>query len=248
MVNFETFGNSMMLLFRLTTAAAWNEILHVMINSQVQRQFVSITFMTSYIVVANIVIINMYVAVILENFHEAQEQELAGVTDEDVDMFYEIWSNYDVKASQFITYDQLSDFLNELKSPLRIPKPNAVKLAALNLPLTDGNKLHCLDVLEALSAVIVGRVTQSDPLKKLSGDIFKMSTKIFPIRNTMETITTTLMIRKEFKAALTIQKAFRKWQRRHYHRPAKIKRDKSHSSLRRSVQSRQSSRPNSPLT
>ncbi|XP_078264762.1 sodium channel protein type 4 subunit alpha-like [Rhinoraja longicauda] len=248
MVNFETFGNSMMLLFRLTTAAAWNEILHVMINSHVQRQFVSITFMTSYIVVANIVIINMYVAVILENFHEAQEQELAGVTDEDVDMFYEIWSNYDVKATQFITYDQLSDFLNELKSPLRIPKPNAVKLAALNLPLTDGNRLHCLDVLEALSAVIVGRVTQSEPLKKLSSDIFKMSTKIFPIRNTMETITTTLMIRKEFKAALTIQKAFRKWQRRQYHRPAKIKRDRSHSSLRRSVQSRQSSRPNSPLT
>ncbi|XP_051890436.1 sodium channel protein para-like [Pristis pectinata] len=248
MVNFETFGNSMMLLFRLTTAAAWNEILHVMINSHVQRQFVSITYMTSYIVVANIVIINMYVAVILENFHEAQEQELAGVTDEDVDMFYEVWSNYDVKATQFITYEQLSDFLNELKSPLRIPKPNAVKLAALNLPLTDGNKLHCLDVLEALSAVIVGRVTQSDPLKKLSGDVFKMSTKVFPIRGTMTTTTTTLMIRKELKAALTIQKAFRKWQKRQYHKTTKIKLDRSHSFLRKSLRSLQSSRPNSPLT
>ncbi|XP_069780422.1 sodium channel protein type 4 subunit alpha-like [Narcine bancroftii] len=247
-VNFETFGNSMMLLFRLTTAAAWNEILHVMINSPVQRQFVSITYMTSYIVVANIVIINMYVAVILENFHEAQEQELAGVTDEDVDMFYEVWSNYDVKATQFITYDQLSDFLNELKNPLRIPKPNVVKLAALNLPLIDGNKLHCLDVLEALSAVIVGKVTQSDPLKKLSGDIFKMSTKIFPIRSTMETTTTTLMIRKEFKAALKIQKAYRKWRVRQYHKTFKMKLDRSHSSMRKSVRNLQSSRPNSPLT
>ncbi|XP_072921388.1 sodium channel protein 1 brain-like [Hemitrygon akajei] len=245
MVNFETFGNSMMLLFRLTTAAAWNEILHVMINSHVQRQFVSFMYMTSYIVVANIVIINMYVAVILENFHEAQEQELAGVTDEDVDMFYEVWSNYDVKATQFITYDQLSDFLNELKSPLRIPKPNAVKLAALNLPLTDGNKLHCLDVLEALSAVIVGKVTQSEPLKKLSGDVFKMSTKIFPIRSTMETTTTTLMIRKEIKAAMTIQKAFRKFR---IHKTIKTKVDRSHSSLRKSQRSLQSSRPNSPLT
>ncbi|XP_062898090.1 sodium channel protein type 9 subunit alpha-like [Mobula hypostoma] len=245
MVNFETFGNSMMLLFRLTTAAAWNEILHVMINSHVQRQFVSFMYMTSYIVVANIVIINMYVAVILENFHEAQEQELAGVTDEDVDMFYEVWSNYDVKATQFITYDQLSDFLNELKSPLRIPKPNAVKLAALNLPLTDGNKLHCLDVLEALSAVIVGKVTQSEPLKKLSGDVFKMSTKIFPIRSTMETTTTTLMIRKEIKAAMTIQKAFRKFR---IHKTIITKVDRSHSSLRKSQRSLQSSRPNSPLT
>ncbi|XP_067852332.1 sodium channel protein type 4 subunit alpha-like [Heptranchias perlo] len=248
MVNFETFGNSMMLLFRLTTAAAWNEILHVMINSPVQRQFVSFTYMTSYILVANIVIINMYVAVILENFHEAQEQELAGVTDEDVDMFYEVWSNYDVNASQFITYEQLPDFLNELKLPLRIPKPNAVKVAALNLPLIDGNMLHCLDVLEALSAVIVGRVTQSEPLKKLSGDVFKMSMKIFPIRSTMETITTTLMIRKEFKAALTIQKAFRKWQVRQYHKIAKVKLERSYSSLRKSLRSLHSSRPNSPLT
>ncbi|XP_078393282.1 sodium channel protein type 4 subunit alpha-like [Cetorhinus maximus] len=248
MVNFETFGNSMMLLFRLTTAAAWNEILHVMINSPVQRQFVSFTYMTSYIVVAYIVIINMYVAVILENFHEAQEQELAGVTDEDVDMFYEVWSNYDVKATQFITYDQLSDFLNELKSPLRIPKPNAVKLAALNLPLTNGNMLHCLDILEALSAVIVGKVTESEPLKKLSGDVYKMSMKVFPIRSTMETITTTLMIRKEFKAALTIQKAFRKWQDRKYHKTAKKKLESSYSSLRKSLRSLRSSRPNSPLT
>ncbi|XP_072353959.1 sodium channel protein type 8 subunit alpha-like [Scyliorhinus torazame] len=248
MVNFETFGNSMMLLFRLTTAAAWNEILHVMINSPVQRQFVSFTYMTSYIVVAYIVIINMYVAVILENFHEAQEQELAGVTDEDVDMFYEVWSNYDVKATQFITYDQLSDFLNELKSPLRIPQPNAVKVAALNLPITNGNMLHCLDVLEALSAVIVGKVTQSEPLTKLSGEVFKMSMKVFPIRSTMETITTTLMIRKEFKAALTIQKAFRTWKVRRYHTTAKNKLERSYSSLRKSLRSLRSSRPNSPLT
>ncbi|XP_067877715.1 sodium channel protein 1 brain-like [Heterodontus francisci] len=247
-VNFETFGNSMMLLFRLTTAAAWNEILHVMINSPVQRQFVSFTYMTSYILVANIVIINMYVAVILENFHEAQEQELAGVTDEDVDMFYEVWSNYDVKATQFITYEQLPDFLNELKSPLRIPKPNAVKVAALNLPLTDGNRLHCLDVLEALSAVIVGKVAESEPLKKLSGEVLKMSMKVFPIRSTMERITTTLMIRKEFKAALTIQKAFRKWQVRRYHKTAKAKLERSYSSLRKSLRSLRSSRPNSPLT
>ncbi|XP_060708070.1 sodium channel protein 60E-like [Hemiscyllium ocellatum] len=248
MVNFETFGNSMMLLFRLTTAAAWNEILHVMINSPVQRQFVSFTYMTSYIVVAYIVIINMYVAVILENFHEAQEQELAGVTDEDVDMFYEVWSNYDVKATQFITYDQLSDFLNELKSPLRIPKPNAVKVAALNLPLTNGDKLHCLDVLEALSAVIVGKVTESEPLKKLSGEVFKMSVKVFPIRNTLETLTTTFMLRKEFKAALTIQKAFRKWKLRQNHTTAKMKLERSFSSLRKSLRSLRSSRPTSPLT
>uniref|UniRef100_A0A4W3K8I9 Sodium channel protein n=1 Tax=Callorhinchus milii TaxID=7868 RepID=A0A4W3K8I9_CALMI len=211
-VNFETFGNSMMLLFRLTTAAAWNEVLQVMVHSKEQRPFVAIIYMTSYILCANIVIINMYVAVILENFHEAQEQEISGVTDEDVDMFYEVWSNFDPNATQFITYEQLPDFLHELKHPLQIPKPNAVKIAALNFPLVDGHKLHCLDVLKSLSSVVIGNIVETEPLKKLSEKTLTKAMKLFPIRSTMRTTTTTLMIRKEIKAALTIQKAFRKWQ------------------------------------
>eukprot|EP00062_Callorhinchus_milii_P007836 gi/632949947/ref/XP_007890440.1/ PREDICTED: sodium channel protein type 9 subunit alpha-like [Callorhinchus milii] len=246
-VNFETFGNSMMLLFRLTTAAAWNEVLQVMVHSKEQRPFVAIIYMTSYILCANIVIINMYVAVILENFHEAQEQEISGVTDEDVDMFYEVWSNFDPNATQFITYEQLPDFLHELKHPLQIPKPNAVKIAALNFPLVDGHKLHCLDVLKSLSSVVIGNIVETEPLKKLSEKTLTKAMKLFPIRSTMRTTTTTLMIRKEIKAALTIQKAFRKWQVRQCYKAAKKKHERSYSSLKRSLGSLRSSRPNSPL-
>uniref|UniRef100_A0A4W3K8K7 Sodium channel protein n=1 Tax=Callorhinchus milii TaxID=7868 RepID=A0A4W3K8K7_CALMI len=234
-VNFETFGNSMMLLFRLTTAAAWNEVLQVMVHSKEQRPFVAIIYMTSYILCANIVIINMYVAVILENFHEAQEQEISGVTDEDVDMFYEVWSNFDPNATQFITYEQLPDFLHELKHPLQIPKPNAVKIAALNFPLVDGHKLHCLDVLKSLSSVVIGNIVETEPLKKLSEKTLTKAMKLFPIRSTMRTTTTTLMIRKEIKAALTIQKAFRKWQVRQCYKAAKKKHERSYSSLKRSL-------------
>uniref|UniRef100_A0A4W3K8J7 Sodium channel protein n=1 Tax=Callorhinchus milii TaxID=7868 RepID=A0A4W3K8J7_CALMI len=230
-VNFETFGNSMMLLFRLTTAAAWNEVLQVMVHSKEQRPFVAIIYMTSYILCANIVIINMYVAVILENFHEAQEQEISGVTDEDVDMFYEVWSNFDPNATQFITYEQLPDFLHELKHPLQIPKPNAVKIAALNFPLVDGHKLHCLDVLKSLSSVVIGNIVETEPLKKLSEKTLTKAMKLFPIRSTMRTTTTTLMIRKEIKAALTIQKAFRKWQVRQCYKAAKKKHERSYTWL-----------------
>ncbi|XP_064425360.1 sodium channel protein type 9 subunit alpha-like [Latimeria chalumnae] len=213
-VNFETFANSMLLLFRLTTAAGWNEILQELLVSDIQPSIVCVIYMSTYIIITFLVIVNMYVAIILENFNEAQEQELAGITDDDIDMYYEVWSTYDPYATQFIAYEQLSDFLDELKPPLKIPKPNAVKIAALNLPLTNGHKLHCLDILKALSCVMIGNVTETDPLKKLHNQINEKSQKTFPIRLTMQTVSTTLMIRKEIKAAMTIQKAFRKWQQR----------------------------------
>ncbi|RXM94447.1 Sodium channel protein 60E [Acipenser ruthenus] len=211
-VNFETFANSMLLLFRLTTAAGWNDVLQQIMASGTQPAFVCILYMSSYILVTFIVIVNMYVAVILENFTEAQEQELEGVTDDHIDMFYEEWSKYDPSATQFISLEQLPDFLDCLKSPLRIPKPNAVKIAALNLPITSENKLHCLDILRGISCVIVGNVEETDPLRKLQVQITTRTLKRFPLRNNMQAFTTTLMIRKEVKAAMTIQRAFRKWQ------------------------------------
>ncbi|KAK1148393.1 sodium channel protein 60E-like [Acipenser oxyrinchus oxyrinchus] len=207
-VNFETFANSMLLLFRLTTAAGWNDVLQQIMASGTQPAFVCILYMSSYILVTFIVIVNMYVAVILENFTEAQEQELEGVTDDHIEMFYEEWSKYDPSATQFISLEQLPDFLDRLKSPLRIPKPNAVKIAALNLPITSENKLHCLDILRGISCVIVGNVEETDPLRKLQVQITTRTLKRFPLRNNMQTFTTTLMIRKEVKAAMTIQRAF----------------------------------------
>nr|XP_014347370.1 PREDICTED: sodium channel protein 60E-like [Latimeria chalumnae] len=242
-VNFETFANSMLLLFRLTTAAGWNEILQELLVSDIQPSIVCVIYMSTYIIITFLVIVNMYVAIILENFNEAQEQELAGITDDDIDMYYEVWSTYDPYATQFIAYEQLSDFLDELKPPLKIPKPNAVKIAALNLPLTNGHKLHCLDILKALSCVMIGNVTETDPLKKLHNQINEKSQKTFPIRLTMQTVSTTLMIRKEIKAAMTIQKAFRKWQQRKSFKAALRKLESSSlSSLRRSLQSLRSAR------
>ncbi|XP_051785438.1 sodium channel protein type 3 subunit alpha-like [Erpetoichthys calabaricus] len=246
-VNFETFANSMLLLFRLTTAAGWNDVLQQLLVSNVQPNIVCILFMSSYILISFIVIVNMYVAVILENFNQAQEQEMAGVTDDDIDMFYEVWSKYDPFASQFILYEQLSDFLDDLKPPMRIPKPNAVKLAALNLPVTNGNKLHCLDILRAMCCVIVGNVKETDPLKELQGNIVERMQKKFPIRNTMQTVTTTLMIRKEVKAAMTIQKAFRRWRKRQRLKLENMRAEKkSVHSVHSSSTSSSSSRPSSP--
>ena len=86
-----------------------------------------------------LIIVNMYIAVILENYSQATEdvQEgnqyiyiddavaflykyLPGITDEDYDLFYEIWQEFDPDGTQYIDYKALSEFLDVLEQPLQV--------------------------------------------------------------------------------------------------------------------------------
>lgn len=106
-----------------------------------------------------IIIINTYIAVILDNFGDLFEQEKLGITNEDLENFYSVWSKFDPDATQFIDIDMLSDLLNELQPPIQVRKPNKVKIAALDLPVLQGNKVHCLDVLSTLVCIVIGDVS-----------------------------------------------------------------------------------------
>ena len=54
-----------------------------------------------------------------------------GITDEDYDLFYEIWQEFDPKGTQYIGYEYLSEYLDVLEYPLRIPMPNKNRIIAL---------------------------------------------------------------------------------------------------------------------
>jgi len=88
----------------------------------------------------------MYIAIILENFNQAHQEEEIGIVEEDLEMFYTKWAKYDPHATQFINFSQLSDFIASLDSPLGIPKPNILALVSFDLPIAKGDKIHCLDV------------------------------------------------------------------------------------------------------
>lgn len=74
---------------------------------------------------------------------------------------------YDPHATQFIHFSQVSDFLSSLDPPLGIPKPNTVALVSFNLPISSGNKIHCLDILHALVKHVLGHVEETDNFKQL---------------------------------------------------------------------------------
>nr|AVX46626.1 sodium channel voltage gated type IV alpha B2 [Apteronotus albifrons] len=225
MFNFETFGNSIMCLFMITTSAGWDGLLVPMLNSgppdcdpnmehpgtevwgDCGNPAVGIAFFCTYIVMSFLVVVNMYIAIILENFNVATEESSEPLSEDDFEMFYTTWEKFDPDASQFIPYSSLSDFCDTLKDPLRIPKPNTIKLITMNLPMVAGEKIHCVDILLALTIEVLGESGETDMLKMTIEDKFMANN---PTKVSYVPITTTLRRKQEDVAARIIQRAYRK--------------------------------------
>lgn len=167
-------------------------------------------YLPTFVFISYLIIINMYIAIILENFNQAHEQEEVGVTEDDFDMFYVVWERYDPYASQFIKYEQLSDFVAELEEPLGIPKPNVIALVSFDLPIVEGDKLHCLDVLVALVKHVLGDVEETAEFAQLKNQMEEKYRETFPTRVRTAVVSSTMRRKKEDIAAKTLQRAWRR--------------------------------------
>ena len=229
-VNFETFFSSLLLLFRIATAAGWNTILEPMMvsppdcdpnkndlpNGDCGNSLLAVVYFVSYILLIFLVTVNMYIAVILENFNEAQQQDEIGLCEEDMDAYIATWETYDAEATQFIHYRELTHFLDALDPPLRIPKPNEEEAAALEVPVRQGDMVHCLDLMLALVKRVIGEMeelTEDDKSNMYAKfeDRFQSS---FPQRQQAPKLYTILQrYKQETAAAIRLQRAFRDWQK-----------------------------------
>uniref|UniRef100_A0A8C2G4Y1 Sodium channel protein n=1 Tax=Cyprinus carpio TaxID=7962 RepID=A0A8C2G4Y1_CYPCA len=226
MFNFETFGNSMLCLFQITTSAGWDGLLAPILNKQdpdcdsklehpgsmyrgdCGNPSVGIFFFVSYIIICFLIVVNMYIAVILENFSVATEESAEPLSEDDFEMFYEVWERFDPNATQFVEYEKLSDFADALDPPLRIPKPNKIQLIAMDLPMVSGDRIHCLDILFAFTLRVLGEEGEMDALRGQMEDRFMASN---PSKVSYEPITTTLRRKQEEMSAVVIQRAFRRY-------------------------------------
>ncbi|XP_077071976.1 sodium channel, voltage-gated, type I-like, alpha [Siphateles boraxobius] len=215
MFNFETFGNSMLCLFQITTSAGWDGLLAPLLNTEpdCEREknncgnpSIGIFFFVSYIIICFLIVVNMYIAVILENFSVATEESAEPLSEDDFNRFYEVWEKFDPKATQFMEYRKLSDFANSLDPPLRIPKPNRLQLISMDLPMVSGERIHCLDILFAFTKRVLGEGGEMDLLRGQMEDRFMASN---PSKSSYEPITTTLRRKHEEMSAAIIQRAFR---------------------------------------
>ncbi|KFQ74618.1 Sodium channel protein type 5 subunit alpha, partial [Phoenicopterus ruber ruber] len=220
MFNFQTFANSMLCLFQITTSAGWDGLLSPILNTgppycdpningtigECGKPAIGIIYFVSYIIISFLIVVNMYIAVILENFNAATEESTEPLGEDDFDIFYEIWEKFDPEATQFITFSALSDFADALAEPLRVPKPNKVELIAMDLPMVSGDRIHCLDILFAFTKRVLGDSGELDTLKVQMEEKFMA---INPSKKSYEPISTTLRHRQEEASATVIQRAYR---------------------------------------
>uniref|UniRef100_A0A8B9CWI4 Sodium channel protein n=1 Tax=Anser brachyrhynchus TaxID=132585 RepID=A0A8B9CWI4_9AVES len=223
MFNFETFGNSMICLFQITTSAGWDGLLLPILNrppdcdldkehpgsgfkGDCGNPSVGIFFFVSYIIISFLIVVNMYIAIILENFSVATEESADPLSEDDFETFYEIWEKFDPDATQFIEYSKLADFADALEHPLRVPKPNTIELIAMDLPMVSGDRIHCLDILFAFTKRVLGDSGELDILRQQMEERFVASN---PSKVSYEPITTTLRRKQEEVSAVVMQRAYR---------------------------------------
>lgn len=203
----------------MSTSAGWDGVLDGIINEEeceppnpeigfpgnCGSATVGITFMLSYLVISFLIVINMYIAVILENYSQATEDVQEGLTDDDYDMYYEIWQQFDPDGTQYIRYDQLSEFLDVLEPPLQIHKPNKYKIISMDIPICRGDLMFCVDILDALTKDFFAR--KGNPIEE-TGDFEGVNTR--PDEIGYEPVSSTLWRQREEYCARLIQHAWRK--------------------------------------
>ena len=173
-VNFETFANSLLLLFRLSTAAGWNDVLESLTVSPPHcdndvppgncgRMWTAVIYLVSYIFVIFLIIVNMYIAIILENVNTVQEEDEFIISKEVFNHYYRLWALHVPGGKQFLPYQKLSSFVAGLWEPLQIPQPNKLELVNMNIPINKANRVHIFDLLKALVKRVLEREGEESP-------------------------------------------------------------------------------------
>nr|XP_055023196.1 voltage-dependent L-type calcium channel subunit alpha-1D isoform X1 [Misgurnus anguillicaudatus] len=155
--NFQTFPQAVLLLFRCATGEAWQEIMLACLpgkqcdseseyNPGEEKSCGStfaIVFFISFYMLCAFLIINLFVAIIMDNFdYLTRDWSILGP--HHLDEFKRIWSEYDPEARGRIKHLDVVTLLRRIQPPLGFGKlcPHRVackRLVAMNMPLnSDG--------------------------------------------------------------------------------------------------------------
>uniref|UniRef100_A0A3Q2FEE5 Voltage-dependent L-type calcium channel subunit alpha n=1 Tax=Cyprinodon variegatus TaxID=28743 RepID=A0A3Q2FEE5_CYPVA len=151
--NFQTFPQAVLLLFRCATGEAWQEIMLASLpgkrcdpesDYEPGEEFscgsnIAIVYFISFFMLCAFLIINLFVAVIMDNFdYLTRDWSILGP--HHLDEFKRIWSEYDPEAKGRIKHLDVVALLRRIQPPLGFGKlcPHRVackRLVAMNMPL-----------------------------------------------------------------------------------------------------------------
>lgn len=152
--NFQSFFQSIMVLFRSATGESWQEVMIACVDSpEVQCEEslnasrcgsnLAYLYFISFYIICSFLIINLFVAVIMDNFdYLTRDWSILGA--HHLDEFVRLWAEYDPDAKGRIKHLDVVTLLRKISPPLGFGKlcPHRIackKLVSMNMPLnTDG--------------------------------------------------------------------------------------------------------------
>ena len=147
-------------------------------------------YFISFVIITFLIVVNMYIAVILENFDVATRENAEPLTADDFEQFFEVWQKFDDKLTQLISYDQLQLLLHQLDMPLKVPFPNRPFITHYEMQMTADGQIHCLEVIIALIKKVLGDSPALNAMKAAMVQTFQMKCKSTvqyePVMTTME--------------------------------------------------------------
>jgi len=161
--NFSDLWTSMKTLIRMITGEDWQGLMHDYMNhSNCSRKLgncvhpvLAFFYFCSYMLIGMFVLLNLFIAIILENFSIATSEEHAVVSKKDIEKFAASWLYFDTDFTGEIPYIVLPAFIKKLGLPLGVRKdaPRAeilIFLETLNLQERAGS-VNFYQTLKALA-------------------------------------------------------------------------------------------------
>jgi hypothetical protein len=142
----------------MSTGESWNGIMH---DSMITVSNAAWIYYVSYMIIVSYLLMQLIVAVVLEQFSSAQGDEEAPVRPDDVEAFSISWREFDPTCKQYISDSQLPILFKALDKPLGLndpDHPNAPPVSGTELMTfykkleldVHGGRAHYLTVFFAL--------------------------------------------------------------------------------------------------
>ena len=169
--NFQSFFNSVILLFRCATGEAWQDIMMACIGGkpcaktavtldpatlkpQTCGTNMSYFYFTSFVFLSSFLMLNLFVAVIMDNFdYLTRDSSILGP--HHLDEFIRVWADYDPAATGRIHYTDMYEMLRNIAPPVGFGRKCPYRLAykhliRMNMPVAEDGTVHFTTTLFAL--------------------------------------------------------------------------------------------------
>nr|XP_042909199.1 voltage-dependent calcium channel type A subunit alpha-1 isoform X2 [Parasteatoda tepidariorum] len=196
--NFQTFVQSLILLFRCATGEAWQAIMLDCVKGRACDERsnkpegecgsnLAYTYFVSFIFFCSFLMLNLFVAVIMDNFdYLTRDPSILGA--HHLDEFIRVWAEYDPNATGFIPYSEMYDMLRNMDPPLgfgnKCPYRLAYKkLIRMNMPLTEDMKVNFSTTLFALIRENLSiKMRAAEEMDQADGELRETIKKLWPLQ------------------------------------------------------------------